>query len=413
MRVIISTVHKKMALYKVYKSFIEITNEEWAKIDCLVYHSSTDSTMDVIFSLNNLADNVKQRIYINAVLDPLVYRTFTSINGFVYTDEQFLDDAESLDYLIENVGTLGCEVNDTVENLDKLSTCINAVIDADEETRLKLIKNKNWVQTLNGCMEHMNYSLQIAVQSNDHMRSFLRTVDTYITDLHKKQQKAVSDVEKLRANLEIITQNQGTLKAFGVYKPTVLTKPILYIRCIGDIPYLITLLLCFQQFVKTTKQKKSKLLLIRTQQFNYITRYSEFYRLDNNSAKFYDPINNPRSEFVTYEPVKNVMETFFKLDADFFIVIDYLQNNKPIIESSANVINCLAYSSIGYYENQTINTKRVPANQTFFAQKGITGANIIPYIAEIQHDMTIQQKNKLLFTHAKGIMETLVQILGI
>lgn len=411
MRVLISTMHNKMGLYKVYKSVCDV--KDWSKVDCLVYHSSTDNAMDAIFTFNNLPDSVKTRIYVNSIIDSLIYRTFISINGVVYTDEQFLDDAESLDYLIENAGNLGCEVIDAADNVDKLSECINTVIESDEETRLQLIKNPNWVQTLNGYMENMRGSVQLALRSNEQMREFLRTVDNYISEMHVKQSNTIAEVEKLRKNLEIYTQKQSTLHAFGTYKPTVLTKPILYMRCAGDVQYITTFLLCLQQYIKTTKRSKSKLLIVRTPQYNYLSHYSDFYKLDANTVKYYDAVNNPREVFVTFEPVKTVMDKFFSLEADFYIVIDFLQNNKPILESTANVVDCMAYSSIGYYENTNINTKKIAKNRTFFAQRGVEGTNIIPYIAEFEHNMNERQKNTLMFKYTKDIMDNLVQQLAI
>lgn len=405
MRVLISTAHSKMGLYKVYKSICDV--KEWEKVDSLVFHSSVDNAMDVVFTLNNLPDNVKTRIYVNSILDSLVYRTFTSINGVIYTDEQFLDDAESLDYLIDNVGILGCEFNDTENSVNKLSECINTVINSDENTRLQLIQNRNWVQTLNDCMDQTKGAVQIAIQSNVQMRDFLKTVDNYISEMHVRQSTTVAEVEKLRKNLEIYTQKQSTLHAFGTYKPVVLTKPIIYIRCIGDINYLTTLMLCFQQFMKTTKQRKSKLLLVRTQQYNYLARYNEFYRLDTGSVKLYDPVNSPRDVFITFEPVKTVMDKFFGLETDFFIVIDFLQNNKPLIENTANVTDCLAYGSIGYYENTSTNPKKLAPNRLFFTQRGIEGSNIIPYISEFDHSLADRQKNMLVFKHAKAIFDNL------
>lgn len=413
MKVIISTIHEKMGLYKVYRSLNEV--QDWGKVDSLVFHSCTDASIDTVFILNNIPDNVKQRVYVNTILDPLIYRTFMSLNGCIYTDEAFLDDAESVDYLLANAGNIGSEINDTADSVEKLSECINTVVEADAETRLSLLSNKNWVQTLNSIMMRTTYSTQIALRGTEQMRDFLKTVDTYIGDLKIQQNKSIADIEQLKKNLEVITQKNSSLKAFGTYKPTDLTKPILYIRCIGDIQFLVTFLLCFQQYCAVTKHRKSKLLLIRPQQYNYITRYSsgDFYRLDSSTVKYYDVQNNPKDLFVTYEPVKSVMETFFKLPCDFTIVVDYLQNNKSLIENTANVISCLAYGSMGYYENNTINPKKLPAERLFFTHRGVEGSNVIPYMSEFTSNMTEQQKTKLYFTHTKDMMVHLAGLLNL
>lgn len=409
MKAIISTtIDGKLGNYRIYKSIKEVDN---SKLEVLIYHSSHDSETDLLFALNNLPDTVKIKVYINNTINPIIYNTFMRIHGYVYEDESLLEDSESVDYLCENVGTIGSEVISASDNLDKMVNCISAVMHADEGMLMKLANNNDWRSGLMTVTSEMQNALSLDVRSNEQMREFLNNVSSEMTQLMETHNQTTNEIQKLKQQISTSISKENALHAFGVYTAPVAIPNVLYIRCIGDVNYLTTFLLSFMYTVKATKRKKGKLLMLRPSTQVYKMQYKSFYTLEAETLDLIDSRKHQLETFVSYTPVKQVFDKFFALPADYFIVVDFMQTGKPIIKNGMNIKYCLAYSSIGIFNNVPRDNS-VSNNRIFFTGVGIKGTNIIPYIADFC-TLDSDSKKRALYEKTLEITRSLCTLLGL
>lgn len=411
MRVLVSTsVDANIGMYRVFSSVKDI---DWSKVEAFIYHDCNDTEVDVVFALNAMPDTVAVKIYVNSNINPVLYTTFQRIHGVVYEDESLLEDTESLDYLVENAGTIGNEVQSASDNLGRLNKCIDAIKKADEVVVQQLINNKNWLETLNDVSQEMNNALVLDDKSNENMRAFLNVVQQDIQQLEASQDTTDAELAKLRKQIETMSTKDRALHAYGVYKLPVTTQPVLYIRCVGDVSYLTTFCEYFISTVKVRQHKQGRLLVIRPSTLVYKLQYRDYHTLEPDTVALYDATHTTDTCFVTYEPVKQVFDKFFSCPANFYIVIDYQQTGHNAISSGlpANFKPCIAYHSVGMY-NRSEHPADIPRSRIFFPAIGLEGANILPYI-EGFCTMDIETRKKALWTNTKNIVASLTTILGL
>lgn len=411
MRVLVSTnTNTKLGMYRVFSSVKEI---DWSKVEAVIYHDCSDSEVDVVFTLNSIPDTVAVKVYVNSNINPVLYSTFLRIHGTVYEDESLLEDAESLDYLVENAGTIGNEVQSATDNLEKLNGCIDAIKKADEAVVQQLINNKNWLDTLNDVTQEMNNALMLDDKSNENMREFLNVVRQDIQQLEDSQDNTDAELAKLRKQIETMSTKDRMLHAYGVYKLPVTVPPVLYIRCVGDVSYLTTFCAYFISTVKVRQHKQGRLLVIRPSTLVYKLQYRDYHTLEPETVALFDSARSKDTCFVTYEPVKQVFDKFFSCPANFYIVIDYQQTGHNAISSGlpANFKSCIAYHSVGMY-NRSEHPADIPRNRMFFPTIGLEGTNVIPYI-EGFCAMDNESRKKALWTNTKNIVSSLTAILGL
>ena len=397
-------------MYRVFSSVKEI---DWSKVEALIYHDCNDSEVDIVFALNSIPDTVAVKVYVNSNINPVLYSTFLRIRGTVYEDESLLEDAESLDYLVDNAGTIGNEVQSASDNLEKLNGCIDAIKKADEAVVQQLINNKNWLETLNDVSQEMTNALVLDDKSNENMREFLNVVKQDIQQLEESQDTTDAELAKLRKQIETLSTKDRALHAYGVYKLPVTVPPVLYIRCVGDVSYLTTFCEYFISTVKVRQHKQGRLLIIRPSTLVYKLQYRDYHTLEPETVALFDAAHSKDTCFVTYEPVKQVFDKFFSCPATFYIVIDYQQTGHNAISSGlpANFKPCIAYHSVGMY-NRSEHPADIPRNRIFFPTIGLEGTNILPYI-EGFCTMDSESRKKALWTNTKNIVSSLTAILGL
>ena len=399
-----------MGMYRVYRSIKDV---DWSKVDALIYHDCTDSEVDIVFALNSVPDTLAVKLYVNSTINPILYTTFMRIHGNVYEDESLLEDAESLDYLVENAGSIGNEVSSASDNLERFNSCVDAIKKADEALVRQLVTNKNWVATLNDVAQEMKNALVLDDKSNEYMRTFLNTVKQDIQQLETSQDATDAELTKLRKQIEMMATKDRTLHAYGVYKLPVTVGQVLYIRCVGDVSYLTTFCEYFISTVKVRQHKQGRLLMIRPNTLTYKLQYKDYRTLEPETVALFDAGRARETCFVTYEPVKQVFDKFFACPADFYVVLDYQQTGRNAISSSiaANFKPCLAYSSVGMY-NKSEKSVDIPKSRMFFTAIGPEGTNVLPYI-EGYCAMDNESRKKALWTYTKSIVTTLCTVLGL
>ena len=386
MRILVSRTIKKMQGYIVSD---KISGQSWMAVDTLIFHSCVEDEVSFVSALSALPTTVKTLVYINNELDPLYYSIFSGRGAYIYNDETFLTDKDSLDYFISNLGNLGCECQSASTDLGVLETFVNNLTNAKPIDVMRSLNNKNYVATVVSAMQTMSNTLVLTEESAPKLVELTDRLNRHIEVLEEQNKRTSEEIEKLRGMAKSLNakqvgqsmlQGQGAMK-FGTYNINPTVKNVVYIRCFGDIPYLTTFLIAFQGWLGAARNGKataSKILIARPGFANYMQRYSEVAKITAQNAGFFDI--NKSNLYVTFEPNKKVMDAFFKADVPIFFVLDFMQSDTPLV--SGHMVHTFnGYSSPKIYRAMARDAARTPLTRSFFSRDGAgEPAFVIPYI---------------------------------
>lgn len=386
MRVLVSRTIKKMQGYLVSN---KLSGLSWMAVDTLIFHSCDDDEVTFVSALSALPATVKTLVYINNELDPLYYSIFSGRDAYIYNDEVFLTDKDTLDYFVQNLGNLGCECQRASAELGVLETFVNQLTSAAPREVMHNLTNKNYMATIVSAMQTMSNTLVLAEDSAPKVVELTDRLNRHIEVLEEQVKRTSDEIESLRnmtktLNAKQVGQNilqgQSAMK-FGTYNINPTIKNVVYIRCFGDVPYLTTFLIAFQGWLAATRNGKatsSKILIARPGFANYMQRYAEVPKITAQSAGLFDI--NRHNVCVTFEPNKKVMDVFFKAETNIFFVLDFMQSDTPLVAGHM-VKTFNGYSSPKIYRSMVRDAARAPLTRSFFSRDGAGDtAFIIPYI---------------------------------
>jgi len=421
MRVLISTEIKELPGYTVYN---HITNITWISVDALVFHSCTDTDLETVFALGSLPAGVKTIIYINKNIDSLLFNLVKGIKGYVYNDEAFLADKDSLDFLIENAGSIGMEVESASADVAAIEEFVDAVTNGDSASVTRLMSNPNWLDTLQVTLNNMTTSLAITDQSSTKIVEFVDNVSRHIDSIEAQNKKNAEEIKRIRETVgtlnakavgqQALSGNISSPMKYGTYTVPNIIKNVVYIRCFGDVNYLTTFILALQGWLGASRNGKntpSKVLIARPQFSNYMSRYSKIAKITNQSAGMLDI--KKASVFITFEPNKKVMDAFFKdTSIPLFFVLDFMQSDSPLcMGHMLKTFN--AYSSPRIYNNLSNDKNKAPLSRSIFSIDGVGDGSqclVIPYIEEF-HTMTDSEKKQSYFKYCRNLYERLWNVI--
>lgn len=418
MKVVISTTISRIEGYTVYDHIKGIT---WVNVDTLILHSCKEEQTDLLLALNNLPASVKTIVYINRVIDPLLYAYIQGRNGYIYDDESFITDRDSLDFLLSQLGGLGCEVVSASTELATLQEFAEKLQNDDPAEVYRLLNNKNYMSTVNGVLQSMSTSITLADNTGKQLSGFVAQISSRLSSVEAQQESVMGEIRTLRetvAKLDVkqvgeqSLKQKGSILSYGTNVVPTLIKRVLYIRCFGDIPYLATFLLTFQAWLGAAASKKgkntpSKILIARPQLANYLSRYNKLQKLTPQSVDMLDMSRN--NVFVTFEPNKKVMDAFFKDDRiPVYIVLDFMQGEMPLV-SGHMVREFNAYSSPRIYNEAAQNNRRAPLSRSIFSIDGLEGSITIPWL-DNYHMLNDVEKKAKYYQSCKGLYERLFDV---
>lgn len=356
---------------KCIKSF---KNIDWKDVECLIFHSSSDSDMEIMLTLSKIKGVVPKVIYINSFMNPLYYCIFTGLNADIYDDEQHLLDDGILNFLVDSYKETGMTIKPPNTDVETLAKSIAIISSSNVDNIQKLVNNPFWVKTLDTAVSNVDSAIERASQANINMVDFIREATKYIESLEDGQYKTTQEIEKLKKYLDEIERKQrpNAPFIFSTYTVPVSVPRVLYIKVVGHCRFLTSFIIAYQHYLKMKKQYSSKILLALPKLKLYMVRYKEMSRLAPDSI---DIMNVSASDmYVTYEPKKIVLDTFFgQSNINIFIVIDMLLGDN-LIEGHM-VETFTAGSGVSDVKRFNLTPKR-----TILPMVGVPDCLIIPYI---------------------------------
>lgn len=301
-------------------------NIDWSVIDCVIFHSSSDSDLDIVKELTNLGGRVSKVIYINKNINPLYYCIFTGLNADIYDSEDYLSDEEVLSYLITSYKSTGMTMKQSSEDLETLAKSIAAISTSSVDALEKLVSNDFWMKTLNTAVSNVEKSLTLSNQINIDVVDMLKESTKLIDELengHERTSVELDKLQKLVIDMERKTK-PSTPFLFSSYTVPTSVKKVLYIKSYGECRYLKTFVGAYHHYLKMDKQISSKVLMIMPKLKLNIAKYRDVaVRLEQDTIGVIDLRSN--SFFISFEPKKTVLDEFFnQQNVGLFIVLDLM-----------------------------------------------------------------------------------------
>lgn len=346
-------------------------------IDTVVFHSSADDIVAQVLFLTSLPTSVSTVLYVNKAPDSLLTMVMTGIDAIIYDDESYLVDTESLNFLVEAGGDLGTEVKTPTNDMQTLETFISKLGNPNEAEVLRLLSSKGWFATLNNAVNSVKTSIVRADESSTKVVEFVDNIQEHIQVLEKRNEETGREIAKLRERVQSLNVkapaplSTGSLLSYGTYDVSSIIKNVIYVRTFGDIRYLTTFFLMFQNYLASSKRVNinANMLIVKPQLTNYVERYSSFCRISPVDAQMLD--TSQTNVFVTFEPQKKVLDTFFNAGADAYFVLDFLQAKESLLRG-CGVKTFGAYASPKLYETVA---NKTPLNRSFFSIEGVANSD--------------------------------------
>jgi hypothetical protein len=392
-----------------------VKNVKILGVDTVVFNDSNDSLVEQVLFLTNLPNTVTTVLYINKNLDPLLLMVAAGIDAVVYDDESFLSEKDDLDFVVEAGGTLGTEVKSSSADIQTLENFAAKLSNSNEAEVSRLLSSDGWIATLNGAVESLKTAIIRTEDSSTRVVEFVDNIQAHIQSLERHNEETGREIAKLRERVQSLNvksvapqQTGSSLLSYGTYDVPNIIKNVGYVRCYGDVRFLTTFFLMYQNFITSGKRVnvKTNMLIIKPQLTNYTMRYSNFCKIAPVDAQLLD--TDVTNIFVTFEPQKKVLDTFFNSGAGAFIVLDFMQANEALLRGHMVKMFSACASAKMY---NTIPNK-TPIGRTFFTMDGVrnTDCFVIPYIEGFA-DMDDNAKKGAYYKSCKGLYERFTQIL--
>lgn len=300
-------------------------NVEWEGVDCLIFHSSADSHIELVKELSTLRGKVSKVIYVNKNINALYYCIFTGLDADIYDSEEYLMDSETIDYLISDYKNTGMTITSPSSELETVAKSIALISEGSIENIQELLSNPFWTRTLTTAVAKVDRSLSLQNEINMDVLEVLSESGKYITNLEVSSERTSIEIEKLQRVLHDAESRtrSNTPFFFNTYEVPVTVPKVLYVKGYGDCRYLNSFLLNYQHYLKMEKQYSSKILFMLPKLPLYMQKYKDgAVRLGSDSVNI---VNMDSHVFITFEPKKVVMDMFFNQpNTQIFIVVDLM-----------------------------------------------------------------------------------------
>lgn len=362
-----------------------LQNVAWENIECLIYHTSRDNDVDTILELSKAGEVVPKVIYINQQINSLYYGLFAGIDADIYNDESMLSDEETLNFLVEDYKNTGMTIKAPNLDMETISKFVAAVSKESVESLSKLVKNNLWLQTLESSLKSVETALVRTDEANVGMVGVFNKTSEIIETLQEGQTRTTEEIEKLSKYLSEVEQrsqgkNQNSMFFFSTFQVPNTVSKVLYIRVYSPCRYLLSFVGAYQHYLKMNKQLQSKILIAVPKLKQYIRKYDTFTRLAT------ETINTrgiqTHEVFVTQEPKPLILNAFFNMNADLYIVIDMMFGESALLQG-AKVVPLNAINGVS-----DIKTFGLKPDRCIITQVGLSSNIIIPHLQGYNNNPT-------------------------
>lgn len=365
--------------YNDFQYINTLQNIDWSNVEVLIYHSSIDSDVDAILEISRAGETVEKIIYINEDIKALFYGLFTGLKADIYNEETYLEDEETLDFLVTEYKNTGMTMKSANTDVEAITKLLATISNETPESLAKKLSNEIWMKSLESSIQNVETALVRTDEANTNMVEMFNKTSEIIDTLQQGQTRTTEEIEKLSKYLKEIEERttanrSGTLFVFPTFTvPNTVTR-VLHVRVCSPCKFLFSFLNAYQDYLKMNKQLSTKTLIAAPKLQQFIKKYegSDFCRLAPDTLNIRGIEQN--NLFVTFEPKNQIMSKFFGMKADVFILID-MMFGEPLVKG-AKVVTVNALSGLSDIKRYNVDPKRC-----ILSNGGLTSNIVIPTLA--------------------------------
>lgn len=348
MKVIVTLKQIRWEGYYTVRSLSEVI--DWGGITHLIYNESDDAREVVFAELGKVPEGVKVLYVSNYMFTDnrgdALFAFFKSRNAYIYSDvDEVLGSAESLNYVIENLGEVGTELAaPNTDNFVALNYYVNMLIEGRASA--------SCITTIDALVKDLGTELQMTDNATKRMTKSLLHISKSLSELSKRESQSHDELLELSSKIENMASSTGGSTYIAKYSVPFTVKQVCYVKAFGDVPFLVTFFKYYSEYLRNRQGVQAKTLIIRPALLIYDKVYARdktIFKLDSGNVSLSDL--SKFNMFVTYEPIKKIFDKFFEDSAcDVYFVLDLTQQTTEIMQGHM-VTNFGAYSSIGLYND--------------------------------------------------------------
>lgn len=383
MNIIVST--KKYNHYG-FTTVQTVKNMEWEGINTVIFNNSIDNELEIVLSLTDAFEKVEKMIYIDDNLNPLYVSLFMGMGGDIYSDTEYLNQEDTLMYLIDEYKQTGMTVKTAEADIETLTNLLNTLSKDNSEVIEKLIKNGFWLKSIESSLTNVGSEIVRVGEANKTMIDVFNRTSDMFKHLKEESSNLKQEIDTLKLSLEQIEliHNKSGMKStsfiFPTYQvPTTIPK-ILYIRVYSPCRFLLSFLMAYQHYLKMEKRLNSKLLIAVPKLKQHLKKYEDLPRLDIETVNNLN-LGSLGDALVTFEPKSVVLNAFFNIRTDVYIVVDMMYGENLIAGYRVEGLNAVTSLS-------DINKFGLDSSKTIVSLRGTRANIVIPYIKDVNSQLS-------------------------
>ncbi len=403
--VLVTKENKNLGDIKVINNLMDL---DVSSCDCVIYHSSEGTELDLVRCISDLKGKVDKIIYVNNDLEPLPYGLFKGIDADIYDSEDYIEDEDIVNYIVENYKQTGMTIRKPIEDLGLIENGVNAIIDKDSEDVKQLAENELWLDSLTTSIMSLTKEASRSELMSSEMVNLLNSITSFMKDFDNSRHTTEKELQKLKEMVEDYEKSRpSTPFIYSKYTVPVQVKKVLYIKVYGNCKYLLSFLDAYQHYLKMNARCSSKLLLVLPKLKLHVQKYATTVpRIDSDTLNI---INLSESDFyVSFEPKKAVLDAFFKQNSNLYIVVDMLYGDTLIDGFNVETFNAVSGMS-------DLDTYKLNAHRIISSMVGLpldTESINIPYLVRYR-EQNEQSKRTAYFDRCEKLFNLLDKVLKI
>jgi hypothetical protein len=288
--------------------------------DIIIYEDSDNTYNEILMFLTDCITASAKLVYIDSSSNfgRGLFFLFTGLGADVHPTSVFLDSQDALNHQLKTYG-------DAKPNLQLDIEALKKGFEILAETSSKTLVKKsveNTLDKLSKTITEVNATSSALFPALLEIKEYIKGIE----DLNEINIKNVEDVKKQLKSFVDSKETSSTPIGYSTYPYSGMSN-LLYIRNIANIKYLNSFVIVFQDYLKVTFNHNLKILLVIPNFKQIVERFTEntpFTVLRKEGLTLID--TSKADVFLTSDPRTAVMDKFFSLNADSFLIVDMVND---------------------------------------------------------------------------------------
>lgn len=322
-------------------------------IETLIIHHFKEKVFDVGIFINECKDSgIKRFIYISEHPDETIKMCLKGLNSYVYTTEDYLEDEEELQFLIDDIIQDEEKETTALSNVEQNVNILEEFIDGFKRKDPKigapiyLNRAQEAVNELSVVTQKQELQLTTMGEESRKIFSQARTIIEQLILQNKEREAQILEVQQ---NANTTGARVPMSSSVSIYAPYnhFSAVPVLLFREFSPCRYLTSFVMAYEHYLHYQLNKRVKLIICHSKDAQISKKYTgnDFVAITEVSFKTTSLYDNEK--IAINIPKKDLLKKLIDVsNLDIVIVVDRLYGNMPIIKGKhVTTVNAISGSS--------------------------------------------------------------------